>query len=180
MSSYQIPSSDVRGLSPADAGGAQPPGRPKTLTAVIVAATAVVVSALASALVYLVSGRDLLRSYIEESFDIEAGTKTGSFVLEAATEEAYGALQARAYLWIFLAAMIGLLLLAVRSARTWARVTLTVFSVIALFLGLRELADLVATHIGVLALVTVLAAATVVVACWLPPTNRFAKARKRR
>lgn len=99
-------------------------------------------------------------------------------VVDTAVEAAFGSLQARAYVWPFLAAVLVLLLLPVRDGRPWARVVLSVLTPVVVLLGLRDLTDMVSPITGFLAALAVLGVLTAVVTCWFPATNRHVRTRK--
>ncbi|MEU8386323.1 hypothetical protein [Streptosporangium sp. NPDC048865] len=159
-------------------GGAYEPRRPGTLLAATLATAVTAASMLASAAVSLVAGRSLLRDYVHEELGVEAGSEAVGAVVDTAVEAAFGSLQARAYVWLFLAAILVLLLLPVRGGRTWARVVLSVLAPAVVLLGVRDLTDMVSPVTGALAALATLGALLAVVTCWLPASNRYARARK--
>ncbi|MFF3444048.1 hypothetical protein [Streptosporangium sp. NPDC002721] len=159
-------------------GGAYEPRRPGTLSAATLATAVTAVSMLASAAFSLIAGRSLLRDYVRDELGIEAGSEAMSSVVDTAVEAAFGSLQARAYVWIFLGVILFLLLLPVREGRTWARVVLSVLTPAVVLFGLRGLTDMVSPINGGLAALAVLSVLAAVVTCWFPATNRYVKARR--
>ena len=159
-------------------GSAYKPRRPGTLLAVTLATAVTAVSMLSSAAFSLIEGRSLLRSYVSDELGFEADSEAVGSVVDTAVEAAFGSLQARAYVWLFLAAILVLLLLPVRDGRTWARVVLSVLTPVVVLLGLRDLTDMVSPITGLLAALAVLGVLVALVACWLPATNRYVRTRK--
>ncbi|MER5651015.1 hypothetical protein [Streptosporangium sp. NPDC002524] len=159
-------------------GGAYELRRPGTLLAATLGAAVAAVAMLSSAAVSLIAGRSLLRSYLSDELGFEAGSEAVSSLVDTAVEAAFGPLQARAYVWLFPAAVLVLLLLPVRDGRTWARVVLSVLTPVVVLLGLRDLTDMVSPITGLLAALAVLGALLAVLTCWLPATNRYVRTRK--
>ncbi|WP_440064544.1 hypothetical protein [Streptosporangium sp. OZ121] len=159
-------------------GSAYQPRRPGTLLVATLATAVAAVSMLSSAAVSLIAGRSLLRSYVSDELGLEIDSEAVGSVVDTAVEAAFGSLQARAYVWLFLAAIVVLLLLPVRDGRTWARVVLSVLTPVVVLLGLRDLTDMVSPITGFAAALAVLGTLLAVVACWLPATNRYVRTRK--
>ncbi|MGC5010463.1 hypothetical protein ACLQ2R_06820 [Streptosporangium sp. DT93] len=159
-------------------GGAYKPRRPGTLLVATLATAVAAASTLSSAAVSLIAGRSLLRSYVSDELGLEIDSAAVGSVVDTAVEAAFGSLQARAYVWLFLAAALVLLLLPVRDGRTWARIVLSVLTPVVVLLGLRDLTDMVSPITGFAAALATLGTLVAVVACWLPASNRYARTRK--
>ncbi|MWA10070.1 hypothetical protein E5671_12935 [Streptomyces sp. BA2] len=90
-----------------------------------------------------------------------------------------GTLAARAGFAAFTALCLLVFALAARrSAAVWARVLITVSAVVALFPHFLILGDYEPDSVFALSFVSLLTALAVIVLCWLPPVNRFARERK--
>ncbi|WP_440072216.1 hypothetical protein [Streptosporangium sp. OZ121] len=163
------------------AGQIAPPAPPKALLVATVCIVLVAVSALLSAVVALTTGKESLRAYAQGLLDSElnSGLDSSGTLLDIVVDEAFGALQTRAYVWIFFAVAFLALLLPIRKGSTWARVLLTLLGLGAMFMGLRDTADMVSPLLGMLGIVILLGTLVAAFTWWLPSVNRYAKARKR-
>lgn len=181
MTSYPHAATGLPQASPVTAGS-----RPGLLLGLVGAA---VVSALASIIdgvLLFVGGRDMALDVAAQTIasitgaSAEAVKADGGALLEAALDEVRGTLAVRGGVAVFFGVVLLFWgLLALRGA-VWVRVLLTLAALTNAGVALRLATDAeggtAAIHgVAWLALVTGL---VVVVLAWLPPVNRYAKARK--
>ncbi|GIH21877.1 hypothetical protein Aph01nite_01870 [Acrocarpospora phusangensis] len=149
-----------------------PQKTPVTLTITLIGALVVALANLVNGVIYLVSGEDLL---IEQAKSLGLSEELVQLALESVDTSI---VTTRGVIFLVTGLIVGLLALALRSAATWARVVLTLFALGSLLTMLIALNDNLSSLIVLLAFASGLAALTVLITIWLPPTNRYAKYRK--
>ena len=155
--------------------------RPATLTAAVWGGILTSLLTLAGALVMIIAGKDSINEYITASAgpDLADALQTAS---AAATEEAYQALVVKAGVAIGFAVLGLLFAVLARGGATAARVGLAVVLVLGLCggTGLQVAeSDVLPGFSLVAAAVTPLLSLVTVVLLFLPPSNRYAAARRR-
>jgi hypothetical protein len=163
------------GVQSKAAGRAPAPQRPGLLLAaalggVLVAAMTVIAQVLA-----LTGGK----AAIEDTARSELGAGAGTFaaLLQAAVDEAYQTLQARAGVGFIVAAMVLLLALLVIRGQLWARISLAVFLVFDALLMTLSVSDVFPRAGKVIGTLSILLAILVLVLLFMPPIGRYNRAR---
>lgn len=161
-------------------GASTPAKRPATLTVAVWGGILTGLLTLAGALTMIISGRDSIRAYLAET----AGPDLAETLQEAAaaaTDEAYQALVVKAGVALGVALLVLLFAVLARGGATFARVGLAVVLVLGLCGGtglqLAE-SDVLPGLSVVTAAVTPLLSLVTVVLLFLPPSNRYAAARR--
>ena len=156
--------------------------RPGTLTALLATVTIGAVSAIAAAIYTYNNGKDLAREIFSKELGKEADALAKGLLgnlYETQVASAYGTLSARAGFGLFFAAVLILFGLLARNAATWARVLITIFAALGALAQVMTLGDPASPGLlSALSGAAMVAWLAAVVLCWLPGTNRFAKARK--
>jgi hypothetical protein len=156
------------------------PSRPATLTLGYVGALlAGLFSAIGAALL-MVQARDLAEQVARDTVESVLGAESESTdaIVAAAVDEAASTLTTRGVMGLVSAVAVLGVALAVRNGATWARVVLTVLLLGSLCgngLIVADVASGITKALGVTAMVL---GVVVVVLLFLPPTNRYVKARK--
>ncbi|MGA6162828.1 hypothetical protein [Amycolatopsis magusensis] len=173
------------------AGPVAPPRRPATLSALLVTTAVSALSAAAGAVLVFAGGAELAAENVRSVFDQlapELGLPSGMGAAEA--EELSGALwqgmidsrtsslAARGGFAVFLAVWLLVAALCASKAATWARVLITIGSVLVVLTHLLIIADYPPGAVGPLGWVAVATGLAAVVLCWLPANNRYARAAK--
>ncbi|MGW0734034.1 hypothetical protein [Streptomyces sp. NPDC002851] len=193
MSHYQA------GPAPAHPGGQHaavpaPPTakRPGTLVAFLVVSLVSALSAVIGAVIVLAGGKELaddnIRDVIDENPDVvglPSGTTAADIkdlsgpIWDELVSERAGSLAARAWIAVFMAVVLLVFALCARAAAAvWARVLVTICTVLSLFPHILIMGDYEPDSVVLLSLVSLLTALVVIVLCWLPPINRYARERK--
>ncbi|MFJ9850794.1 hypothetical protein [Streptomyces sp. NPDC101150] len=160
--------------------------RPGTLTALLAITVLSAVSAFVGAILVFAAGKDGAEQNIMDASkdhpdilggDTIAAIKSlGPRIWDEAVSERYSTLSMRAGM----AAFFGLCLLAfglsARNGATWARVLITISSVLALFPHILIAGDYEPDPVFLTSLVAMLSAVVAIVVSWLPPNGRYAKA----
>lgn len=150
--------------------------RPATLTAAIWGAVLTSLLTLTGALVMIIAGKDSIRAYVTET----VGADLAGLVQEA-TDEAYQTLLVKAGVAIGFGLAVLLFAVLARGGGTGVRVGLAVFLVLGLCGGpglqLAESDVLPGFSVAVAALTPLISLVTVVL-LFLPPSNRYAAARR--
>jgi hypothetical protein len=177
-----------QGFSPAPSAygsyAAAPPSRPTTLTLAYFGALLTgLLSALGAALL-LVQARDLAEQTARDATSALLGDSAGSAVasglLSAAVDEATSTLVARGVTVLVSASLVIALALAIRNGALWARIVLAWLLLGSLGANAIVIADVAPDVTVLLGGLAMLLAVAVVVLLFLPPTNRYARARKLR
>lgn len=183
MTSYPDAATGLPHPTPA---AAPPASRPGTLMALVVVAAVSALTAIVDGVLFLTGGRDLALDVAAKVVATMTGASAesvkadGGALLGAAVEEVQSTLQVRGGMAVFLGAVLLVFALLSLRGATWARVltTLAALSVAGLSLRIATDADggtAAIRGLGWLALATAL---VTLVLAWLPPNNRYAKARK--
>ena len=154
-----------------------PPARPLTLTLAFFGAMLTGLAGLAASALLIAKAHDLAQKTTDEVLG-SSGDVFGSDLTSTVVDEAAQTLTVRGISGIVSAVLILAVGLAIRGGATWARVVLTVLLVGGLCANgviLTDVAPAATKALGALAMVVGLA---VVVLMFLPPSNRYAKARK--
>lgn len=163
-----------------------PARRPVTLTVAVWGAVTVAALYVVGAIVAIVAGKDSIRAYATDTARDVLGDAASADLVEktigAELDSAYQTLMVKAAVAIGLALVVLICALAARGAAMPARIGLTVALLLALCGGagmqLGEADALPALSVVAAALAPVLSL-VVIVLLFLPPTNRYAAARKR-
>ncbi|WP_237330161.1 hypothetical protein [Streptomyces sp. BA2] len=166
--------------------------RPGTLTALVWTSVLSAVAALIGAVLVFAGGDDMAEDNINDVIQdhpdvvgLPSGTTAADIkalsgpIWDELVSDRAGTLAARAGFAAFTALCLLVFALAARrSAAVWARVLITVSAVVALFPHFLILGDYEPDSVFALSFVSLLTALAVIVLCWLPPVNRFARERK--
>ncbi|MGW7087823.1 hypothetical protein ACWGH2_30580 [Streptomyces sp. NPDC054871] len=166
--------------------------RPGTLTALVWTSVLSAVAALIGAVLVFAGGDDMAEDNINDVIHdhpdvvgLPSGTSAADIkalsgpIWDELVSDRAGTLAARAGFAAFTALCLLIFALAARgSAAVWARVLVTVSAVVALFPHFLILGDYEPDSVFALSFVSLLTALAVIVLCWLPPVNRFARERK--
>lgn len=163
-----------------------PARRPVTLALAVWGAVTVAALSVVGAVVAIVSGRDSIRAYVDETvrgvLGEAASTELVNATIGAELDSAYRTLVVKAAVAIGAAVLVLIFAVAARGAARPARIGLTVALVIGMCGGsglqLGEAEALPALTVVTAALTPLLSLA-VIVLLFLPPTNRYAAAGKR-
>jgi len=174
------------GYSPAPPGygayAAAPPSRPVTLTLAYFGALLTGLLSAVGAALLLVQARDLAEQTARDATSALLGDgaakELGTGLLAAAVDDATNTLTMRAVMVLVSAALVVGLALAVRNGALWARIVLTWLLLGSLGANAIMIADVAPDVTVLLGAVAMLLAVAVIVLLFLPPTNRFARARK--
>jgi hypothetical protein len=164
---------------------APPPSRPATLAIAVWVSVLVGVLTIVGAAMMIVSGRDTIRAFVEKSVRDTLGSDVSSELIQSAVgaelDAAYGKLVTKAVVAIVVGVLVLLFALIARNAGTVGRIGLTVVLVAGMCAGaglqLGE-ADVLPTLSFVIAAVTPMLSLVAIVLMFVPPTTRYAKARK--
>ncbi|HEX8627704.1 MAG TPA: hypothetical protein VF755_05985 [Catenuloplanes sp.] len=165
----------------------RPVRRPVTLALAVWGAVTVAALAVLGAIVAIIAGRDSIRAYVDETVRDVLGEAASADLVNATIgaelDSAYRTLVIKAAVAIGAAVLVLIFALAARGAALPARIALTAALVIGMCGGsglqLGE-ADALPALTVVTAALTPLLSIAVIVLLFLPPTNRYAAARKRR
>ncbi|WP_307795863.1 hypothetical protein [Amycolatopsis sp. 195334CR] len=167
-----------------------PARRPGTITALLGTAAAAAVSAMAGAAVVLTGGAELAAENVRSVFDQLAPEFGLSGMSAADVQELSGplwqemidsrttSLAARGVIAAFFALWVLGFALCAGKAATWARVLVTIGSVLLVLTHLLIVSDYPPGAVGPLGWVAVATGLAAVVLCWLPANNRYARAAK--
>ena len=161
-----------------------PPSRPATLTFAFYGALLTgLLSAIGAALL-LVQARDLAEQTARDATTAILGDGAASSattgLLAAAVDDATSTLVARAVMVLVSAALVVALALAIRNGALWARIVLAWLLLGSLGTNAITIADVAPDVTVLLGALAMLLAVVVIALLFLPPTNRYAKARKQR
>lgn len=170
------------GFSPAPpaygAYAAAPPSRPATLTLAYFGAILTGLLSAAGAALLLVQARDLAEQTARDAMSVLLGESAGAGLLSAAVDEATNTLVTRGVTVLVSASLVVALALAVRNGALWARIVLAWLLLGSLGANAIVIGDVAPDVTVLLGGVAMLLAVVVVVLLFLPPTNRYARARK--
>jgi hypothetical protein len=160
---------------------AQRPSRPVTLNIAVFGALLVETLMILGAVFMIVNGKDTIRAYVQDT----VGNALGSDVIESTIgddlDQAYHKLVIKAVVAIVLAVAIGVFALLARKGGLGPRIGLAIALVAGLCGGsglqLGE-TDVLPKASIIVAGVTPLLSLIVIVCAFLPPSNRYGKARK--
>ncbi|WP_246256821.1 hypothetical protein [Amycolatopsis anabasis] len=168
-----------------------PPSRPPTVLALVGTAVAAALAAVVGAVLVFAGGRDLATTNLNEAMDkllpdmgLPEGMSTedvkglSGLLWDAAIDERMATLVARAGFALFFAAWLLIFGLCALKAATWARVLITVGAVLALLPHLLIISDYSPASVSATSWAAMALGLIALVLCWLPPNNRYAKARK--
>jgi hypothetical protein len=159
---------------------ARPPNRPATLAIAVWGGLLVALLTIIGAVIMIINGKDSIRAYIKDTL----GSALGADVIDATgsdIDKPYQTLVTKAVVAIVIAVGIAILALLARNGGLGVRIGLAVALVggmcgaSGLELGDMEVLPKVSV---VIAAVTPLLSLIAIVCAFLPPTNRYAKARK--
>jgi hypothetical protein len=151
--------------------------RPATLTFAFFGGILAGLFSIVGAVLLIMQAKDLAKD-VATDFTSDADI-LGSSVVQAAIDEAASKLVIRGVMVLVSGVLILAFALAVRNGATWARIVLTVLLVGALCTNGLVISDVAPAATTALGVATLLLSVAVVVLMFLPPTNRYAKARKR-
>ncbi|MET8686386.1 hypothetical protein ABZV77_19435 [Streptomyces sp. NPDC004732] len=192
MSHYQAAPAPV-----APHGAGAPPSRraakrPGTLAALFWTSVVSAVTAAIGAVLVFAGGEDMaeenINDVIAEHPDVvglPSGTTAADIkalsgpMWDELISDRAGTLSARAGFAVFTAVCVLVFALVARKgAAVWSRVLLTISAVVALFPHFLILGDYEPDSVVALSFAALLTAVAVVVLCWLPPVNRWARERR--
>lgn len=159
--------------------------RPASLTAAMGAVILSGVAAIATAVVILAGGLDLVKELGNDLAAKELGVSAAEaqetltnlgLPMEDLYTEWQSTFQTRAYLMLVLGAAMVVFGLLMRKAATWARVLVTIVAVLTAGFGFVVATDVASTMMLALAWVAVLAGLVGIILTWLPANRRYAKA----
>jgi hypothetical protein len=156
-----------------------PAKRPTVLTVAVVGGVLVGVLNILAAVLVMTTGQDAIAKATErllgDTLDLVSPE-----VRQNAIDEAHSALMLKAWAALVPAALVVLFALLSWSAATWARVVLAVFLVGGICGAAPTIAEteIIPAGIAGVQIVAALLSVAVVVLLFLPPVNRYAKARK--
>ena len=181
MGTYGSPRPGPAGPAPIgfqQGGPPAPATRPTVLTVAVAGGVLVGVLNILAAVLVMTTGRDAVGKATErilgDSLDLVSPE-----VQQKAIDEAYSALMLKAWVALVPAALVVLFALLSLGATTWARVVLAVFLVGGICGAAPTIAEteIIPSGIAAVQIVAALLSVVVVVLLFLPPVNRFAKAR---
>lgn len=162
--------------------GATAPSRPMTLTLAYFGALLTGLLSAVGAALLLVQARDLAEQTARDATSAVLGdgaaSEVGSGLLAAAVDDATSTLVARGAMVLVSAVLVVGLALAVRNGALWARIVLAWLLLGSIGVNAITIADVAPDVTVLLGALAMLLAVAVVVLLFLPPTNRYAKARK--
>ncbi|GAA1033943.1 hypothetical protein GCM10009557_37210 [Virgisporangium ochraceum] len=156
------------------------PRRPLTLTLGYVGALLAGLFGAVGAAVLMLQARDVAERTVRDATEAVLGSDSGStdILVTAAVDEAAGTLTTRGVMGLVSALLVIGVALAVRNGALWARAVLTVLLLGSLCGNGVIVADVAPAVTKALGVTAMLLGVVVVVLLFLPPTNRYAKARK--
>ncbi|AJT68129.3 hypothetical protein T261_6517 [Streptomyces lydicus] len=159
--------------------------RPGTLTATVVVTVLSAVSAFVGAILVYAGGKEGAEQNIVDvskahpeilgGETISAVKSLGAHYWQEAVSERYSTLSARAGIAIFFGLCLLVFGLCARNGATWARVLITISSVLALFPHILIAGDYEPNPVFLTSLAAMLTAVVAIVVSWLPPNGRYAK-----
>lgn len=178
--------------SGAHARGAAPASRrPGALTGLMATTALGALAAVIGSVVVYSGGRSFAESNVKEVIDKnpnELGIPPGVTaeklkaiagpMWDSVISDRYGTLSARAGFALLCAVLMLLAAAFARNAAVWARVLITVAAPIAAVVDILIVGDYEPTSVTGLSVVSLAFSLVSAVLCWVPPVNRFAKARK--
>ncbi|MEO3750335.1 hypothetical protein [Streptomyces sp. B6B3] len=165
---------------PAPSGHPEPPRkRPGALLALLATGLLTVLASVIGSVVVFTGGEDLAKSNLEEILGVETLGEVDAFT-QILVDEHRDTLLARAGLVLFCAALLLLWTLLAHRGATWARVLTTIFAAFALLSHLMHLGgdEPSPGSVTLFSYVAIVGCVAVIVCCWLPATNAYARARK--
>jgi hypothetical protein len=161
------------------------PTRPATLAAAFWLSVSVGLLALIGAIIMIVSGKEAIRTFVEETVRDTLGADVSPELIESTVgselDEAYRAMVVKAVVAIVIAVLILLFALIARNAGMAGRIGLTIALVAGMCGGsglqLGE-SEVIPSASFVVAAITPMLSLIAIICLYLPPTNRYAKARK--
>ncbi|WP_238007118.1 hypothetical protein KZZ52_37180 [Dactylosporangium sp. AC04546] len=157
-----------------------PPTRPATLTfGFLGALLAGLFSAVGSALL-IVKAHDLAERTASDVLGEDAESLLGSELTAGLVDEAANTLVVRGVTGLVPAVLVLGIALAVRNGALWARIVLTVLLLGALCANGLVISDVAPGATKALGVAAIVLSVAVVVLLFLPPTNRYARARRQR
>jgi len=181
MGTYGSPQPGPAGPAPLGFQQGFPPApatRPILLTVAVAGGVLVGVLNILAAVLVMTTGRDAVGKATErilgDTLDLVSPE-----VQQKAIDEAYSALMLKAWVALVPAALVVVFALLSLGAATWARVVLAVFLVGGICGAAPTIAEteIIPSGIAAVQIVAALLSVVVVVLLFLPPVNRFAKAR---
>jgi hypothetical protein len=152
-----------------------PPTRPTTLTLAFLGALAAGVAGLVASVLLLINAHDLAADTVDDI----AGDVLGSELTKSTVDAAASTLQTRGIAGIISAVFIIGFAFAIRGGAVWARAVLTVLLVGFMCAGGLQVADVASAATKALDVLAWLVSLVVIVLMFLPPSNAYAKSRKR-
>jgi hypothetical protein len=156
------------------------PARPATLTLAYVGALLAGLFGAIGATVLMIQARDLAEEIARDTVEAVLGADSDSadVLVAAAVDEAAGTLTTRGVLGLVSAVAVIGVTLAVRNGALWARIVLSLLLLGALCGNGLIVTDVAPTLTKALGIAAMLLGVVVVPLLFLPPTNRYAKARR--
>jgi hypothetical protein len=152
-----------------------PPARPATLTLGFVGALLAGVLSALGAILLIAKAHELAQQTVDSIVPSDSGLGD---LAKAAVDDAAATLVSRGVVGLVSAILVIAIALAVRNAALWARIVLTVLLFGGLFANLIAIRDVTPGATKALDLAAIGISILVVVLLFLPPTNRYAKARR--
>ncbi len=167
--------------APAQIVPPQRANRPATLAIAVWGGVAVAVLTILGAAIMIINGKDTIRAYVESTVGDTLGADVIESTIGKELDDAYHKLVIKAVVAIVLGAAILVFALLARNAGLGSRIGLTVALVAGMCGGsglqLGEM-DVLPDASIIVAAITPLLSLIVIICAFLPPTNRYAKARK--
>lgn len=187
MSNVEVVPQTVGG----DARPSASPKRPRTLVVLLLTTALTSLAGIAGAIIVFAGGRQAAETAVitaahsdpaalglSDGMSIEAVKQLSGGMYASLIDEAYGTLTARAGFAIFLGAWLLVAALCARNAARTARAFITAGAVMTIVLDLLIVVDISLDSVTVLSFAAMVLSLVVLVLCWLPPNNRFARARR--
>lgn len=186
--------SSVEGMVQSVGDDARPqtmPARPRVLVALLLTTIMTAVAGIVGAIIVFAGGRQAVEAAVaaavqrdpnsfglSDSTTLEALKQFSGDLYVSLIDQAYGTLTARAGVALFLGVWLLVAALCARNAARTARSFITAGAVMTIVLDLLIVVDISLDAVTVLSVASIALSLVVLVLCWLPPNNRFARARR--
>ncbi|MFI9719892.1 hypothetical protein ACIHFE_09590 [Streptomyces sp. NPDC052396] len=170
---------------------APPSKRPAPLLCLLLAAVLSALAGVVGSVIVYNGGKDLANSNVKDVINehpaelgVPSNLSASSLkqfsgpMWDSLIDDRYDTLTARAGFAVFTAVLLLVSVLFARNAAVWARVLLTLSAIVALITHSLVVRDYEPASVTGLSWISIVSALAVLVLCWLPANNRFARARK--